>query len=238
MSRSIQLSWCLCFLGLLLLAVMSLFPASVFAQYAAIGACGLFAAAILCGVIYIILSVPGWRFRIREVVTVMIVCAISGLVLYGFRLHYSRADMQAFEEPVDNQLKLAYHELQFYAIANDGTLPAAERWIDALFENNEYLSKSDFQVTDSSEPKGNCRIAFNSNLGGKKLQDIESDVVLLFESDGGWNLNGTSELLDQTNDRYLRILLADGQTYTYISGEEYVDVRSADGKTYRKNIKW
>lgn len=43
--------------------------------------------------------------------------------------------------------------------------------------------------------EGRCNFAFNKNIAGMKLDDIPGDVVLLFESEPGWNQVGGPELL-------------------------------------------
>ena len=99
-----------------------------------------------------------------------------------------------------------------YAGNNKGYLPTAERWCDELMEYNKSLSRENF-----SHPRvQDRRIAFNKNLSGLRLSDVGGDVVLLFEADGGWNLNGGTELLEEMqelNDTY--VLFVDGSIYNY-----------------------
>ncbi|MHC4293155.1 MAG: hypothetical protein ACYSTX_02585, partial [Planctomycetota bacterium] len=42
-------------------------------------------------------------------------------------------------------------------------------------------------------------IAFNKNLDGMRLLDVDKNTVLLFEAKGGWNLAGGKELMKSSN---------------------------------------
>lgn len=94
-------------------------------------------------------------------------------------------------------LKLLGKELVKYAEGNDGYLPVAHRWCDLLMEHNSKLTRDNFRhpKPERFQLQGDCHFAFNKNVGGLRLADIRDDVVLIFEADGDWNLNGTSELL-------------------------------------------
>jgi hypothetical protein len=50
---------------------------------------------------------------------------------------------------------------------------------------------------DSSK-EGICNYAFNRNLSGLRLDNIPYNTVLIFESEGNWNLSGTEELFRKT----------------------------------------
>ena len=120
-------------------------------------------------------------------------------------------------------LELLGKELVNYAKDNNDCLPAADKWCDALMEYNGNLTKENFKhpqpeiFKDFFDFKGQCQFAFNKNLSRVRLSEIPDDVVLLFEADGDWNLNGTSELL-RTRYReqgYITILFANQTTGIY-----------------------
>ena len=94
-------------------------------------------------------------------------------------------------------LRLLGKELIRYAKVHEGCLPVAERWCDLLIEHNQNLTEEDFRHPKPGifRLKGESHFAFNKNLSGMRLADIPDDVVLIFEADGDWNLNGTGELL-------------------------------------------
>ena len=93
----------------------------------------------------------------------------------------------------ERQLRLLGRVLLEYTKENEGYLPAADKWCDALLEHSKNLSRANFKHP-AFENRG---VAFNSNLSGLRLADVPGDVVLLFESHAGWNLAGSSELLDK-----------------------------------------
>lgn len=111
-------------------------------------------------------------------------------------------------------MELLAKELEKYAQNHDGYLPNAANWCDALMEQNPELSVEHFRhpMPDLLNLKGKCHIAFNRALSDKPFADISPDTVLLFESDGDWNLNGTSSLLDSKYGEklFVRMLFMDG----------------------------
>lgn len=120
-------------------------------------------------------------------------------------------------------LELLGKEMIRYAEDNNGCLPVAEKWCDSLMEHNENLTRENFKhpqpeiFGDIFDFKGECQFAFNKNLSGIRLADIPGDVVLVFEADGDWNLNGTDELL-KTRYReqgYINILFTNGKMADY-----------------------
>jgi hypothetical protein len=105
-----------------------------------------------------------------------------------------------------------------YSNNHDGYLPDANQWCDLLIENDSMLKKEDFK---HPYIKGfECNFAFNKNLSGLRIYDIPSDVVLVFNADGGWNLNGTEELLKDRGMLRNYILLADNEVYIPLDNNE------------------
>jgi hypothetical protein len=126
-------------------------------------------------------------------------------------------------------LRILGDTIRRYAESNGNRLPDAEKWCDQLLEFDRRLSSANFK-----HPKvkyGECNIAFNKHLGGQNLNAISGDTVMLFESDGAWNLNGGSELLnapmdpnrtaiiDDCRGSFRYIMLSDGRVQVYIPGQ-------------------
>ncbi|MCK4997882.1 MAG: hypothetical protein KAS23_00050 [Anaerohalosphaera sp.] len=92
---------------------------------------------------------------------------------------------------------------QQYSEHNEGTLPDADTWCDQLLESagdleiferfEAWISSSDSNVSYSHEII--TRYAININLDSYRLADIDRQTVLMFETDIGWNQNGTSDIL-------------------------------------------
>ena len=132
-------------------------------------------------------------------------CAVLALILsapfllfdYGIRLQAEVREKRRREWTGLYNLEVLGKELIRYAKVHEGCLPVAERWCDLLIEHNQNLTEEDFRHPKPGifRLKGESHFAFNKNLSGMRLADIPDDVVLIFEADGDWNLNGTGELL-------------------------------------------
>ncbi len=99
--------------------------------------------------------------------------------------------------------------LLMYAEDN-GVLPSADAWCDSL---SPYLKNPDiFRCPEA--PDADCAYAFNSSLSEAALADITdpASMILLFESDRGWNVQGGPELLP-VEARHLR-----GDNYGFAGG--------------------
>jgi len=102
-----------------------------------------------------------------------------------------------------------------YAKEHEGYLPDAGKWCDLLIEHDKEISKDSFRYS-SSEP-GIYNYAFNKHVSGLRLVDLPHNIVVIFESEGPWNLVGTEELLKKAhkNRKYVYILSPNGSVYTY-----------------------
>ena len=88
------------------------------------------------------------------------------------------------------QLDLA---LAMYADANV-QFPAGDKWCDAVRQN---VGRSSVFLCPEGKPGARSHYAFNAKLSGVSPKALAqpSRTVLLFETDGGWNLSGGKELL-------------------------------------------
>jgi prepilin-type processing-associated H-X9-DG protein len=90
------------------------------------------------------------------------------------------------------QLNLA---LIMYADDNKNRLPAGTGWGDSLMP---YLGKTaNVYVCPLGPPNQRSHYALNARLAGVEVKDLQApaQTVLIFESDGGWNVTGGRELL-------------------------------------------
>ncbi len=135
--------------------------------------------------------------------------------LYTTRVRAERSK----ENTGEYNLVVLGRSLQSYAKANGGYLPLSDQWADLLMQHDPQLTKGNFKhpQPDRFQLKGVCHFALNRYVGGKRLADIPGNVVLLFEADGDWNLNGTGELL-KTRYRergYVTLLFVDQSKADY-----------------------
>lgn len=97
--------------------------------------------------------------------------------------------------------------VQLYTEQFDGAYPIPNKWCDLLLESNCLKSKRIFKCP--AVKGGRCHFAINPNCS----PNSPNDVVLLFETKGGWNQYGGSELLTFDNHKGIRafVLFNDGQ---------------------------
>lgn len=100
-----------------------------------------------------------------------------------------------------------------YTKSHEGYLPEANKWCDLLMEYDNSLSREDFTHPKTKDGV----IAFNKNLGGKRLADVSQSTVLLFEAKGGWNLAGDAGLLEKSymDRNIVYVLLSNNEIKTY-----------------------
>jgi prepilin-type processing-associated H-X9-DG protein len=81
-----------------------------------------------------------------------------------------------------------------YADANASQLPRVNAWCDAI---TNYTRSEEVFKCPAGDQTRRSHYAFNARLQGVRLDGIQlpAVTVLLFETDGGWNLGGGPELL-------------------------------------------
>lgn len=113
-----------------------------------------------------------------------------------------------------NNVKQLCLGLMIYADENNGTLPSADKWCDAIisYVGNETVFKC---------PQGagteRAHYGFNRKLSGVSLKQIESPAttVMIFEVSGGWNSSGgADEVLATPRHKSIVIGFADGHCET------------------------
>jgi prepilin-type processing-associated H-X9-DG protein len=105
------------------------------------------------------------------------------------------------------RLKQLAKVMKAYAVDNDGKYPTVDRWCDLLIKHTDIIEK---QFRCPGDKKGPCSYAINSNCE----PNSPNDVVLLFETKGGWNQFGGPEILTLENHKDIgsgcNILFNDG----------------------------
>ena len=97
-----------------------------------------------------------------------------------------------------------------YANDHNGQFPEAEKWCDVLIDSTE-TEKSDFGHRGSERKLSDYAINKHAVTLGS---DVPDDMVLLFESEPGWNQAGGAELLRQDGNGGVKILFADNHIET------------------------
>ena len=97
-------------------------------------------------------------------------------------------------------MEILGNAIQEYCEQNEGTLPGADTWCDQLLGSVEDEDEDEeaglifvlegYGIVGYSGEKMS-RFAINNYLDGCKISEIDRPTVLLFETDSGWNQNGT-----------------------------------------------
>jgi type II secretory pathway pseudopilin PulG len=110
---------------------------------------------------------------------------------------------------INNEKQLAL-AIRIYSGDNKDKFPPAATWCDAI---KTYVggSESVFKCPGANS-SSRCDYAFNAKLDGMDQSKINPQTVMIFESDGGWNANGGSELLigKPRHARMFVVAFADG----------------------------
>jgi prepilin-type processing-associated H-X9-DG protein len=109
---------------------------------------------------------------------------------------------------MNNEKQLALAVLMY---SNDHTnhYPPAATWCDAI--KSSVASDRTFKCPASGNSTSRCDYAFNAKLDGLDASKVNPQTVVLFDSDGGWNAHGGSELESPRHPRKVFIVaFADG----------------------------
>ena len=132
----------------------------------------------------------------------------------GFWLDETSSELQLIKHGRD-KISMLGQMLIHYANDNNGILPNANNWCDALSNYHKGIKREDFQHPDTDGFE--CDYAFNKNVSEKKLSELPENTIILFESSGKWNLNGDYKLLENSTKRiyFINVILADGTMQVY-----------------------
>jgi type II secretory pathway pseudopilin PulG len=158
------------------------------------------------------------------IVGIVLAVVFGGIALIGVLAaiaipNFVRARQRAQANQCERNMTLLAAAVRLYPTDHAGQLPAAATWSDAI--SNHVSSATSFACpADQTET---CGYAFNRQLDGKKLSEVNSATVLLFESDGGWNgTGGETEVISRghpaparnqngfTRDKNYHFVLVDG----------------------------
>jgi hypothetical protein len=118
----------------------------------------------------------------------LIIWIFAALMLPVLAATQTRAVEIACIERV-KQLALA---VRMYSKDNKDQFPPAATWCDAI---RTYVgSEENFQCPNTL-PGKRCHYAYNAKLDGLDKSKINPNTVMIFETEGGWNVNGGSELM-------------------------------------------
>ena len=91
-----------------------------------------------------------------------------------------------------NEVKQLGLAARMYSNDHKDKFPNAKTWCDDL---KEYVGNATVYKAPNDSGPGRCSFAFNEQLSGIDEGKIDSQTVLFFEADSGWNQSGGSELM-------------------------------------------
>jgi hypothetical protein len=158
------------------------------------------------------------RKRVKYFVYIAAVVAVFFTMLFFFHFVVVGTTIKNREWAAKNfsvkyNLQTVGKALQKYAFDHNGYLPSAEKWSDVLLQYDKMLTQNDFKHPKKPE----IVIAFNKDLSGLRFADIPKDTVLLFETQGDWNLSGDESLVQTKNPKQaiLKVLLVNMTIKSY-----------------------
>ena len=153
--------------------------------------------------------------------SIFLVGVFLGYLYLGSRLKYGQHSHIWVVMCKSNLDQLGVH-IQIYSDEFDGRYPIPEQWCDLLEKNSEdetewFRKKLSCIAAVRGGDKASCHYAMNPNC----QPNSPNDMVLLFETKGGWNQSGGAELLTTENhkDKGCNILFNDGRV-EFIKPEE------------------
>ena len=95
-----------------------------------------------------------------------------------------------------------YQAIRQYTVEHEGELPIPSKWCD-LLRGSSAMSLETFICPGAKAQLGQSSYAINEKIMGYKLDNLSGEIVLIFETNPGWNKSGGPELLSTENHDYL-----------------------------------
>lgn len=91
-----------------------------------------------------------------------------------------------------NNMRQLSQAARLYSESHDEHFPAATNWCDAL---KEYVGNDRVYKCDAANSPQGCDYAYNAVVAGMDIKNVNSQTVLFFESQNGWNLSGGLDMM-------------------------------------------
>jgi hypothetical protein len=201
--------------------------------------------AFLCGIMSV------WNMRnIKEVsgtrLLVLIYCIFIICIAFGVPCINSDALIMNKVHCRAN-LDVLSRSIITYSEKHDGEFPDPSKWCNLIISepNNKFDNKNDNpnNLSIFSEKSFRCLMvtegrsgyAFNKNLAGRRISEVNPNTVVLFETTAtGWNQNGGFEIM--CPDRHKRIF-GEGGSYVVCLGKEKPVIKFVP-QSEAKNLRW
>ena len=154
------------------------------------GVTGLFG--LILGVVALAKAKGGRGIAVAGVVVSVFSLLIMPLLLAMLLPALAAAKQKAQEiNCLNNERQLAT-AVRMYSSDNKDQYPPAATWCDAI--RSFVVSEKAFQCP-AGDPSKRCHYAYNAKLDGLDESKVNPNTVLIFETEGGWNVSGGPELM-------------------------------------------
>ncbi len=171
--------------------------------------------ALICGIIALVKisgsqgSLKGTGMAVTGMVLPVVVLPVIALLMAILMPALAQTRRQAQRIMCGTNLSGIGKAMMVYSYDNDGEYPTPDRWCDLLIEQADATDK--MFTCPGAELKDTGNYAMNPAVE-KMGADSPADMVLVFESQPGWNQAGGPELLTLDNHQHegCNILFVDG----------------------------
>jgi hypothetical protein len=137
------------------------------------------------------------------------------------------------------QLSKLAKAIQVYASNNQGRLPIAGSWCDLLIAADKRLSVKDFRLPRRYSDEFN--FAFNENVSGMLLSEVNPQTILLIVVEGKWNQRVKKESLGpisyQQGVDFSPVLLQNSEIWVYFFRDDILK-RNYSKEAALKQPRW
>ncbi|MGD0785348.1 MAG: hypothetical protein ABR969_06000 [Sedimentisphaerales bacterium] len=196
--------------------------------------------AFLCGVISLISArrIKGSQWS----KPIAIIGCILAIYSYFGVPHLLSEVLEGRAEDCKMNLNTLSTSIKAYCEKHNGEFPAPAKWCDLLLSkppqksDDKYgiywkLSEKSFKCPTATARR--CGYAFNKNLTGKHISEVDPNVVVVFEANSvGWNQNGDSKMM--CPDMHMTFLGENGSNVLF---PNQYDVRFVP-QSEVKNLRW
>jgi len=200
-------------------------------------------AAFLCGFISlrIVKNIKSflWSRLLARTICILSIIGILGMT------HMLSEGLEGRKRECTTNLGVLSKSIITYSEKHNGEFPNPSKWCDLIIDepNNKFESKNyspnylnlfcieRFRCPSAKETKSGY--AFNKNLAGKRISEVDPNVIVVFETNAvGWNQNGGPEIM--CSDRHKAIF---GKSGSYVLCPNQYDVRFVP-QSEVKNLRW
>ncbi|MBN1974767.1 MAG: hypothetical protein JW787_14095 [Sedimentisphaerales bacterium] len=227
-------------LPLIILQLFYFLPLNIFGNveiYRLLQSCNILISLLLLLILFAIPAVPKWRFSLKDQIKDGIFAntgiAAGAMLIFLWWAETCMPQSTALRMGCADNMANIWKTFSKYSRDNQRKYPEPEQWCNAILKYDQ-VKKNDFLCTEIKYgwkrqvflwpvPKNHkSYYAMNPNCEPNSPKDI----VLLFETKGGWNLSGGPELLTTQNHRGQGCnILFNGGYVDFISTNKIADLR-------------